>query len=312
MRKKRLFIPGLAMPAMSKIHTYSDTFDRADGAIGGRFTGSTWTILSNKAVNTPVPSVTNKIVNGTFATDSDWTGRAAGGWAIAGGKATHTAGTAGALSEAVLTSNKWYQTAYDVLDYGTGVLNVYSGGSYNGPSRATNDSFVETNLCGTSTAFAFNGGSTWGGAVDNVVCNELVTSELIASIPFALSGGTVSAAVTWTIGYQAGLVLCLDSVTDPKNFILVILNNYGSTRCQVFKCVAGVYSQVKDTAVTYSAGAVLTATKSGTSVTVKYNGSAVGTAATVSDSSIVNNKYHGMFSTGDPTKVSFDDFSFIP
>lgn len=145
--------------------------------------------------------------------------------------------------------------------------------------------------------------------VDGYSLTKLTLSSLFASILYSAYDVVASARVTFDSlsAVQAGLVLNLDSVSAPANFTLVYYNRRDG-KIYVDKCVAGTYTNIKATTTTYAAGAILAATKSGTSVTVTYNGAAVGTAGTIDDAGIVSNKIHGLFSTGTPSQAQFSNF----
>jgi len=108
----------LSIPSTKTIY---DSFGRANGALGfteneylGKkarsltWTGATWTISSNKAINTPIP-LGDLIVNGGFAADTDWTKQA--GWTIAGNVGVGTA-TDAVIYQDVGTLHRWAQIVY--------------------------------------------------------------------------------------------------------------------------------------------------------------------------------------------------------
>jgi len=76
------------------------------------------------------------------------------------------------------------------------------------------------------------------------------------------------------------------------------------------KNVAGTYTTVQSTAVTYSAGATLRVIKDGTKYRVYYNNALVGTEQTISDAGIISNTKHGLFSTYSGN--TFDNFTLWP
>ena len=283
-----------------------DTFTRADAALGSTetsgpdsqaltakaWTGATFTISTNKAINTPALGA-DAIVNGAFAADTDWTKGA--GWTIAGGVGVATAATSN-LDAAVapLTVGTWYQTAFTMAGFAAGTGKVVLGG-VSFPTHGSNATFTETGRAG-STAFALTAaGGTF--TVDNVSALALTLSELFASI--SVSPSDVLAEVNVTLsaalnGLQAGLVLNLDSAATPANFVIAYLDGRGNAVLD--KCVAGVYTNVISAAVTYSAGAALRVSKIGTGYRLTYNNAAVGTG-TISDAGIISNTLHGLFNT---------------
>jgi hypothetical protein len=93
---------------------------------------------------------------------------------------------------------------------------------------------------------------------------------------------------------EVGLALSVDSASNPQNGVLVYLDG---TNCKIDKIVGGNVTNVRTTAVTYSAGARLAVVKEGTSYRVFYNDRLVGAENTISDTSVVDNTLHGLYST---------------
>lgn len=131
--------------------------------------------------------------------------------------------------------------------------------------------------------------------VDDVSLKALTLSSLISAKLYAHADIDISAAVTRTAGTQAGIAGRVDDPANPANFLIAYLDGAGNVK--VDKCVAGTYTNVISGAVTYGASKLLRLRCSGTSVSVFYDGTQVGTTQTVSDAGIVNNLYHGLFST---------------
>lgn len=149
-----------------------------------------------------------------------------------------------------------------------------------------------------------NAGSTWsvsGGKAINTAPSEL--SQQMSVAQMSTADVFASAALTRAAG-EVGLALSMDSASSPANGVLVYLDG---TNCKIDKIVGGSVSNVRTTAVTYSAGARLVVTKTGTEYRVYYNDQLVGTANTISDAGIVNNTLHGLFSTD--ASNTLDDFT---
>lgn len=285
---------------------FSDNFNRANGALGSPWSGATWAIVSNAAVNTPSLGA-DVIVNGGFDADTDWT--KGSGWAIAAGVATKAVTAQSSLDEAVGTVGVWYQSQF-TLTRRAGTFNAQFAafGAATGVQRSSSGTFTETKRA-TGTALGVRASSNDAdGDVDNVSFLPLTLSELFASLQVTTANVLANINVTGptaTAGIQAGLVLNLDSAATPANFVIAYLDGKGN--CLLDKCVAGVYTTVISAAVTYSAGATLRVIKSGTSYSLFYNNAAVGSVGTISDAGIVNNILHGLFSTS-PLN-SLDNFS---
>lgn len=282
-----------------------DSFTRADGALGSSettgpdaqttpalaWTGTTYTISTNKAINTPTLGA-DVVVNGAFAADTNWNKGA--GWTIAAGTAVATAASSDITAAAApLAVNTWYQTAFTQGGFGGGTVNVKLGTTAF-PTHATNATFTETGLALT-TALAITGvGLT--DTIDNFSCLPLTLSNLLAS-PAALATADVMVDVNCTLvsatdGKQLGLVTNLDSANAPLNFRQAYLD--GKANCIVVDWAAGVPTVKQTTAITYSASATLRVVSSGTTFTVFYNNALVGAAQTMAGNT---NKIVAMFNT---------------
>lgn len=298
-----------------------DTFSRANGALGSseatgpdgqalstlawQFTSGIWTVSSNAAIATQ-SSGSNVITNGVFAADSDWT--KGSGWAIGSGTANATASSADLTQTTPpLVVGTWYRVQYTISGYAAGSVRAVLGG-VSLPAHAANGTFTEINRAGT-TAFLMRGVGGFTGSIDNVSVSALPLADLFAivqsSTPDVIAdvGLTVASALG---GKPAGLVLNLDSISNPQNFILCYHNGDGSIVLE--ECVNGVYGAPKfTTAVTYSAGAVLRVIRDGTSCRVFYNNAAVSTVQTMTANT---NTLHGQFSTHSAN--SLDNFTIFP
>ena len=282
-----------------------DTFTRANAALGSSettspdgntitaiawgFTGS-WVVSSNTAIVTPNLG-SEAIVNGTFAADTDWTKGA--NWAIAAGVATGTLASSD-LSQTVdpLTIGRWYVTVYTVSGFAAGTVQAVVGG-LSMPTHAANGTYTEIGRA-NSAVFKFTGAG-FTGSLDNVSSKPLTLAELFASVLVSTADVIADVAIAIAGGNvvsPAGLVLNLDSTSNPQNFILCYLDTKGN--CVLEECVAGTYTTKFTTAVTYAANAVLRVVREGTSCRVFYNNLAVSTVQTMTANT---NLRHGMFST---------------
>ncbi len=291
----------------------SDSFDRANGALGTTdgaghaestglgsggsgltWTGSTWSISSNAAINTPVPG-TDVITNGGFAADTDWTKGA--GWSIGSNVAT-AAGVNAAITQTVdpLVVGTWYKATFTITSYTSGGARTLIGSRLSGARGSTSTfnhiTFANTAVAGVTSSNSFTG------SIDNVIFKPLVFTELIASVSTSKKDYIADIKVTlldFTNNMPAGIVLNLDSATSPSSYILALLDAGGNA--SLYKCVSGVYTVVISASVTYSAGAVLRVIKDGTSYSLYYNNAQVGSTATIGDGSVVNNTLCGLFNT---------------
>jgi hypothetical protein len=275
------------------------------------WTGATWTVASNVAVNTPATLGSEAIVNGGFDADTNWTKGTS--WTIDAGDSNVAAidGTGGIsnISQAVLTANTWYRFVYTAATRVSGGT-VGMVGSFQGPVHNATGTFTETGVAVGSTNAAIRS-YDFNGTIDNVSFKALTLSELISSVSLGSANVIAGVNITRVSGYQAGIVCRLDSASSPANFLLaVIYDIVNNPNLVLFKCVGGTYTALINTTITYSAGARLVVVCDGSSVSVYYNNAQVGTTQTVSDAGILNNTLHGLFSTD--ASNTLNDFLVMP
>lgn len=284
--------------------SFQDDFNRSNGAIGGFWTGSTWTIATHRAINTPSEGA-NIAINGTFDSDMAWTKGA--GWSIAAGKAT-AVGASSALSQAQMVAGIWYVFRYTVSNLTLG-LHIPTLAGLNGPSdgsgfSSSNGIKQAIGRAGANVTYAVTG-STLSADVDDVTVKPLTKETLIAVLPSSEVDVAAQAAVYHATGH-AGVFVNLDNAANPQNFVVgYLVRQAGSYICRLEKVVAGTYTQLISAAVTHVSGAVVQVRKSGTTYQLFYNGTQVGTDQTVSDIGVVNNTIHGLFATGTSTVDNF-------
>ena len=284
---------------------FSDAFTRADGAIGSIWTGATWTIASNAVLNTPTEGG-ERVVNGGFDADTDWTKDA--GWTIASGVAS-VVGAANGLSIQQLnrlTAGLWYVTRFDITNRTQGNLRLYFGDGYNYIVGLSNGSFVISGRAQTNGHIKLYTSGTSTYDVDNVSYKPVTLATLFASLP-DVGVAAVTAQVIVTInpaGRQGGLVINLDSISTPANFVIAYLDG---TNAKLDKCVAGTYTNVISGAVTFGATKNLKLVKSGNNYSLYYgtpgSETQVGTTQAITS---MNGTIHGLFVTNNTPK--FDTY----
>ena len=123
----------------------------------------------------------NLVTNGAFDADSDWTKGT--NWTIGSGAASHTAGTASDLTQAVskLVEGKSYVCTYTISSYSAGDVRLVLGGT-NGTYRGVTggaQTWRETLTCGsTDSNVKFYGHTAFVGSIDNVIVQEATWSDL--------------------------------------------------------------------------------------------------------------------------------------
>lgn len=296
--------------------------------VGGVWAGATWDIQSNKARNQPTAGA-DLVTNGDFAA---WVGDNPTGWTITGvedalnevsevgaGQGHGGAGNGLAnlfrttipihIRQTILTIGGWYIVTVDV-DTVIAAGGVFVRDIVGGLSRSvtTIGAKIFTGRANHATLELKPHTNGTDITVDNVAVKALTPSTLFAyQSDSGLSDFHAIADLTLTAGTQCGMGLCLDSVTNPQNFIIAY---HDGTDAHLEKCVAGTYTSLIDAAAAYGAGKRLIVIKSGSSVSLFYDGAKVGTTQTVSDAGIVDNTIHGNFSTYVDNRV--DNFHLLP
>ncbi len=246
---------------------------------------------------TPVPVAGAELLaNGGFAAASDWGLDAF--WTIDSGMLNVAATGAAYATQGVIggSTNDWLVGTFDLVSRTQGGINQYVGGTAGIVNTTTGTKVTTkrtTNAASPVCLFEASGNAI--ATLDNASVKRLTFSSLLSARAYASPDCDLSAAVTRTAGTQAGLCARLDSASSPANFIIAY--ETGAGRVRVDKCVAGVYTNIIDDAVTYAAGRVLRLVCSGNDVSAYYNGAQVGSTVTVSDAGIVSNVRHGLFST---------------
>lgn len=286
----------------------------ADGGLPTSFTGATWTIATAKAINTPTLGTSLWDADAsTFEGESTYAWAAYGTNTIANTSNTlvityvdNAAGAfvplddAGDLS-ANLTNNLFYRLQVDQkINTGSYGINISHGGAYSSVLLSNTD-FVTTKLdfrVINQALAEFQLTSMGAGEVvtfDNISIQAITAGDLYAVYNTALkSSVVVKAGITVDQGMLAGVACCLNAVSNPTYGIVAYIDG---RQLILSKFINGAYTQLIRKAITYSAGADLEIRKNGTSVMAYYNGSQIGTTQTVSDATVVDNKYCGLFGT---------------
>lgn len=309
--------------------SFQDDFNRADGSLGSNWSGATWTIVSNRAVNTPVTLGSTVITNGNMELDANWINSGtptinerSNIEAHGGTYSRHF--TTDVVFEGIkqnsipAVAQRWYalriwskssQNLYITIVRGDG------SGTYEGTISGTGSwvqklivwrevgggNFGEVQIRSLNTAIT-------NAYIDDVSMQVLTLSELLNLLSTSVVNITISIAVTLTAGASGGVALNWDSRTSPTNGVIAY---HDGTKAILEKCVSGVWTPLISVSRTYAASRVIKVVKSGTSYSLFYGPAGsetqVGTTQTISDAGIINNLYHGLFATD--ALVSLDNFS---
>lgn len=286
--------------ALSITSTFSDSFTRSNGVIGGSWTGANWTISGNAALCTPTEGAT-VTANSGFDSDTAWTKGA--NWSIGSGVATKTQpGYNGLTQNGIMSANAWYRVAFD------NAAGTFTGdaSSFHTAGSTTWQASTTPYVTGYATGanFTLNGNNAIAGTVDNL--NVKPISGMPAQIDFGVVNVLATVKVTRpATQIQAGLM----HYSDDSNYVLAVLDQTtGIHRIRLMKRVGGTMTIVSTATVSYSAGAVLELERnSSNQYTVRYGGSTVINATAVNDAVFQTATTWGMFSTD--AAVTFDDFT---
>jgi len=286
---------------------FTDDFNRANGVIGNGWTAdATWAITTGTLMNTPNLG-SELYANTGFASDTSWTKGT--GWTIASGVATHASGSTSSITQVVGTVGVWGRMVYTVSNYGgsNGVSAQFGGSNDTASGGQSSNGTATRSYRSITTTAGFRANSAMTGDLDNVSFKAYTLSELLATREFGRNDVDITAKLAGiNTGNAAGIVLNLDSYSNPQNFVLAI---YDRVNAFLIKCVGGTYTDVINTAATFASGASVRVTKRGTTYQLFYNGSQVGTDQTISDVGIISNTRHGIFNLYELNAI--DDFSIV-
>lgn len=295
---------------------FSDDFNRADGALGNGWTGATWAIASGAAVNTPTTG-SELITNGTFDTDiSGWTdisggtssvewvndGQPAGGLRLIGGGSINRANAVQAITTIPGEFYRFYR--YNMSSSINGLVGTTSGAS-NVMNTLGLTGDQPTIFLSPQAALYVSVNSTFERVVDNISVKPI--SDLIAyrtlTAGNAYAETAVNYAQTQSVATHGGIV----HYVDVNNYVAAYYYCWYE-RIILEKRVGGVRTELANAAATYSAGAKVRLTRSGTSYAVAYGGSTLINATAVADAVFATADKWGLFSTN--RNASFDGFDW--
>lgn len=178
--------------------------------------------FTNVAVGAP-PYTSDRITNGSFGSDTSWTKGT--GWTIASGVASHAAGSASELSQAVaLAAGYRYRVTFIVSGFTAGTVTpTFTGGvTTTGTARSANGSYTEelTAVSGNVT-FALLASSDFVGSIDSL---SVYSVRYLATM--RLTSSTAIAAIDTIYFYP---YLCPVTTTFINGRIYVVTGGAGSS-----------------------------------------------------------------------------------
>lgn len=245
--------------------------------------------LTNGGVITPV---TGNEINGDvgFDNSSYWTlGTNA---TVVGSKLNFSTTPTGASKANMLNTNTWYRVAFDLEAVSSGAQ-IYISGHNPDTFYSTAGQIIST-YRSVGLAISVNSNNIATATIDNYSVKALNLSSLFSLVNTSSNNVAVSTGVTLTKGTVSGIVVNLDNATNPQNFVIAY---HDGINAHLEKCVNGTYTSLINAAATYAAGAVIKITRDSSGYSLFYNGTQVGTTQNITDTSIINNTIHGLFST---------------
>ena len=242
----------------------------------------TWRVSGGVLVNEPTLG-SEMIANGGFDSADGWT--TSGGWSVGGGVATCD-GSAGSLRRSDCVVGVWAQHTREISR---------TSGTYYLNSAVTPSFVYSYATCTVRTITASFGydSTNYDGTLDNVSLKQLSISNITNLVQLSTSNASISATVAaLTEGMQAGLLV---NYVDEDNFCYVVFD--GSGKIKAVQRVAGTYAADSLSSVlAFSANDVLQAISSGGTVTVKKNGTTIGSPFAL-NAALTGGTQFGLFST---------------
>ncbi len=287
----------------------------------GRLLGPAWSAAGGAAVNTPVQGPDLVLYGGMENAPTGWGAEGASLEASAeahsGEKALQVtdlgAGFGSANRDVPVQVHAWhavslrlkarpghaaraacYQNASGVYHWRTPVVTQSDYQHFLG-ALCAGDETVRIKL------FAWDAGNT--ALFDEVRLHALQPGSLLAVLP--ASEPDVTAGGEWVIagGFQAGVVLNLDSRSDPQNYLLGYYDR-ALNQAKLAQCVNGVYSELIAESTPYVEGAVIKVEKEGAACRLFYDHRQIGEEQALSETALLENRLHGVFSTGGGSQLN--------
>ena len=223
------------------------------------------------------------VVNGNFATDSDWTKGT--GWSIADGKAVGV-NASGILEQSIsFTENKIYKISFSVLDLNSGSVAIQTNQSNIQTISSNGDYEIYYTSVANDNEIRFNGidSSPFNGSIDNVSVKQVDPNDY------------------WNLGNGWSIEDGKASRTSQASSSVITANNTTLTVGKTYKCVMTIsdYSSGSARFETGSTGFTLYSKNgtfieyivaTGTTFNVKGNSSFTGSVDNVSVTEVLGDK----------------------
>ena len=182
-------------------------------------------VLSNGSFEEYSPDL---LINGDFATDSNWTVSAGSGWTISNGKASNDGGSGNLQQVSILDVGKVYLITITVSDYVSGGIQVSAGAGPRGTVTANGTyTFIQTAQNNVSFYIV---SSVFVGSVESVSVQESGAVELVDNGQFiGIDDGddVTSVSSQWTLSslsssdIESNILECIASGPNQFAFLQV-------------------------------------------------------------------------------------------
>lgn len=128
--------------------------------------------------------------------------------------------------------------------------------------------------------------------VDDISLKTITMTSCLATFRAHAENASVQVCVDVPIGLCGGLLMNLDSTSNPQNYVLAYVDRAGSVSvdaaavARLIKNVGGTMESLVLGAITYVAGAPLRVVNVGDIYKLYYNGTQIGTDQTISDAGV--------------------------
>lgn len=311
-----------------------------DGPLPAMFVGTTWTISSGKAINTPAlglellsdPGLEATYTAGLCATLAKNGSPTVSDGApdVHGGshsqQFTATGGSDYLQHSIAVTLHKFYcYSVYGKRTSGSQIMagqTIYQAGGWEVSRQIDSAVYARYMLYSRSRnagqpfylrPIGMQFGSTYDTfIVDDESLKQVTDSSLFSTVDVleydVTVRCTISAVNGITIiptprGILGGVVLNLDSASNPQNYVIAWISG---SYVYLEKCVGGAFTTLLNIqSITWGAGKYLQVTKTGTTYKLYYDGIQIGADQTISDAGIISNTRHGLMLTEDAAIGSF-------
>lgn len=301
---------------------FIDTFNRCDGYLrnGWLYTPDVFKITENEVYCDP-PFLSTIDINGDMELDSGWinygtpTLNAQSNEQVYSGSYSRKFGAteAGAgIKTSNFSTTSWTPYCSKAYCYSPVTPATFHAGiSFQTASIPRNFIQDQWNYFGSggwgtvssssyALAYAKNAGNFY---VDKMEIGRLGHNDIIAVRKFDTSSIDISISINCLHDNRLGIMLCVDNPDNPQNYLLAQTSGVGSV-ARLYKVLNGSGTAIVANNVTYVQDSIIRCVKNGNKVTLYFNGVVQGTTQTVTDSSIVNNIYHGISIIGLGSRIS--------